>query len=253
MTAKMAILPRWFLFPPPATALLALAAVGLAYATAPPQGDALTAESYGRQRTSQLPDEAPPSLDELLGLEREEQDHSAAEAARRDAEQELQRALAEARITDAFALALEKMTISADLLELQLDPGLGTQRLQEEILSKLDEMIDQARDLKSMGGKPLSDGGRSQSATAPRRQPGHDASCDCDRCASSPQDPQQGGLPPRRDEEINRVLEETATEWGHLPGRIRDMLLQGRNERFSSLYEQLTREYYERLAEEGSL
>lgn len=253
MSAKMAILPRWFLFPPSATALLALAAVGLAEATAPPKGDALTAESGRRQRSSQLQDEAPPSLDELLGLKREEQDRSAIEAARRDAEQELQRALAEARITDAFALALEKMTISADLLELELDPGLGTQRLQEEILSKLDELIDQAHELKSMGGKPSSDGGRSQNGTMPRPQPGHDASCGCDHCASSPQDPQQGGLPPRRDEEINRGLEETATEWGHLPGRIRDMLLQGRNERFSSLYEQLTREYYERLAEEGSL
>ncbi len=253
MSAKMAILPRWFLSWAAATALLALAAVGLADATAPPKGDAPTADSGRQQRTSQLPDEAPPSLDELLGLEREEQDRNAIEAARRDAEQELQRALAEARITDAFALALEKMTISADLLELELDPGLGTQRLQEEILSKLDELIDEARELRSVGGKPPPDGGRSQSRAAPRPQPGHAASCDCDRCASSPQDPQQGGLPPRRDEEINRVLEETATEWGHLPGRIRDMLLQGRNERFSSLYEQLTREYYERLAEEGSL
>ncbi len=253
MSAKMAILPRWFLFPPPATALLALAAVGLADATAPPQGDAPTAESGRQQRTSHLPDEAPPSLDELLGLEREDKDRSAIEAAQRDAEQELQRALAEARITDAFALALEKMTISADLLELELDPGLGTQRLQEEILSKLDELIDQARELRSVGGKPPPDGRRLQSRTVPRPQPGHDASCDCKQCASSPQDPQHGGLPPGRDEEINRVLEETATEWGHLPGRIRDMLLQGRNERFSSLYEQLTREYYERLAEEGSL
>ena len=70
MSAKMAILPRWFLSRPPATALLALATVGLAEATAPPQGDALTAESGRQQRTSQLPDEAPPSLDELLGLER---------------------------------------------------------------------------------------------------------------------------------------------------------------------------------------
>ncbi len=251
MSAKMAILPRWFLSLPPATVMLALTAMGLADVTAPPQGDAPTADLGRQQRTSQLPDEAPPSLDELLGLKREEQDRSAIEAARRDAEQELQRALAEARITDAFALALEKMTISADLLELELDPGLGTQRLQEEILSKLDELIDQARELKSTGGKPP-DGGRSQSPTPPKPQPRPNASSNERRDGRS-QDSQAGEPPPRRDEEINRVLEETATEWGHLPGRIRDMLLQGRNERFSSLYEQLTREYYERLAEEGSL
>ena len=37
-----------------------------------------------------------------------------------------------------------------------------------------------------------------------------------------------------------------------LPERIREMLLQGKQETFSSLYEQLTQEYYRRLAEEGS-
>ena len=47
-------------------------------------------------------------------------------------------------------------------------------------------------------------------------------------------------------------LEEERTEWGNLPERVRDMLLQGSKEKFSSLYKQLTREYYRRLAEEGS-
>jgi hypothetical protein len=51
---------------------------------------------------------------------------------------------------------------------------------------------------------------------------------------------------------LNRVFEESRTEWGGLPQRVRDMLLQGRGEKFSSLYEQMTREYYRKLAEEGS-
>jgi hypothetical protein len=42
------------------------------------------------------------------------------------------------------------------------------------------------------------------------------------------------------------------SEWGSLPQRVRDMLLQGRNEKFSSLYEKLTGEYYRRLAEGDS-
>ena len=44
-------------------------------------------------------------------------------------------------------------------------------------------------------------------------------------------------------------MEELDREWGGLPRRIRDMLMQGRREAFSSVYEQMTREYYRRLAE----
>ena len=62
MSAKMAILPRWFLSLPPATVMLALTAMGLADVTAPPQGDAPTADLGRQQRTSQLPDEAPQGL-----------------------------------------------------------------------------------------------------------------------------------------------------------------------------------------------
>ncbi|HRP63251.1 MAG TPA: VOC family protein, partial [Phycisphaerales bacterium] len=56
--------------------------------------------------------------------------------------------------------------------------------------------------------------------------------------------------PPMQEGDINTVFEESRSEWGSLPERVRDMLLQGRRERFSSLYEQLTREYYRRLAED---
>ncbi len=52
--------------------------------------------------------------------------------------------------------------------------------------------------------------------------------------------------------DINTMIEEQRTEWGNLPQRVREMLLQGREEKFSSLYEELTREYYRRLAEDGS-
>ena len=52
--------------------------------------------------------------------------------------------------------------------------------------------------------------------------------------------------------DINTVMDETRSEWGNLPQRVRDMLLQGRREKFSNLYDQLTAEYYKRLAEEGT-
>ena len=42
--------------------------------------------------------------------------------------------------------------------------------------------------------------------------------------------------------DVDTVLEEGRTEWGNLPQRVRDMLLQGRREKFSSLYKRLTNE-----------
>ncbi len=200
---------------------------------------------------SQPEKDSPPSLDDLLGIGGDESARSAAEAARRDTQGELQRQLAETRITDALEVALEKMSISADLLEERLDSGLGTQRLQEEILAKLDELIDQARRQQLMATASSSAG--SSRGSTPRQTPPADQSKNADgqRTARSA-DSRTGGPPPRQDGDINRVLDETQSEWGHLPRRVRDMLLQGRNDRFSGLYRRLTEEYYRRLAEEGS-
>jgi hypothetical protein len=190
---------------------------------------------------------APPSLDDLLGIEQEEEDTTAAEIAQQQAEEELQRRLEEQAIHDGFREALEKMSLSADLLTEQLDCGLGTQRVQEEALARLDALIEQCR--KAGGG---SCSGGSQSTSQPQsksgkpkpKQPGQ---------KESPRSGSGGGAePPLRQGDVNTIIDETRSEWGNLPQRVRDMLLQGRQEKFSSLYEQLTREYYRRLADESS-
>lgn len=209
------------------------------------------------QNTPDAPDAEPaqeqsqelPSLDALLGIT-EEPDRSAADAADRDVEDELERELAEIRITDAFALALEKMSISADLLDLKLDSGLGTQRVQEEILSKLDQVIDQAQQMQAMGaGASGSGSSRKRQSSPSKPAPGQPRPGGQQQSQS--QDSQAGGPPPRQDGDINTVMEESRTEWGHLPDRIREMLIQGLNDKYSSLYRRLTEEYYQRLAEEG--
>lgn len=193
-------------------------------------------------------EEAPPSLDDLLGLEKDDADRRAEDAARRDAREALDRELAEKRITDSMQLALEKMTLSADLLD-RLDAGLGTQRVQEEILARLDELIDQARSLQSMSRKPKP--GQGEPCSQPQQAPG--------------QRPQSGGQaqrppqatestaiepPPPQEGDINKILDESRSEWGHLPERIREKLRQGLQGRSSKHYEELTAEYYKRLAED---
>ena len=58
-------------------------------------------------------------------------------------------------------------------------------------------------------------------------------------------------LPPdAQDPRLGGLLEESDEEWGSLPQRVRDMLRQGRRDSYSSVYEQLTGEYYRKLAEQ---
>ncbi len=204
---------------------------------------------------AQDPDEKPdppPSLDDLLGLETDESEAQADEAARAESERELQRRLDEKEITDAFLIALDKMATSARRLGELFDTGLATQRVQEDILAKLDQLIDKARQMQSLGQASSS---RSTSSQRNRSQnPGQrqNQADDSQRRDGTPQDSREGDPPPRQEGDIQTILQEAGVEWGRLPQRIRQELQQGRNDKFSSMYRRLTEEYYKRLAEEGS-
>jgi len=193
----------------------------------------------------------PPSLDDLLGLETDKSEVQADEAARAESERELQRRLDEKEITDAFLVALDKMATSATRLGELFDTGLATQRVQQDILAKLDQLIDKARQMQSLGQASAS---RSSSSQRSRSQnPGQRKNqANNSRRDGTPQDSQAGDPPPRQEGDIHTILQEGGVEWGNLPERIRQDLLQGRNDKFSSMYRRLTEEYYKRLAEEGS-
>ncbi len=203
------------------------------------------------QEVADLPpvaDDKPLTLDELLGIEEEEDESADGAAAEIEATTELQRRLTDGEIKDAFASALEKMSISARLLDVELDAGLGTQRIQEEVLAKLDKLLDEAR--KQCSGGSCS-GSAKQSSQS--RQPGKKGdSSKQGKPGSAAGASAAGGAPPLRQDDQGGVIDESRVEWGNLPPRVREVLLQGRSDKFSTLYEQLTREYYRRLAEEGS-
>lgn len=236
---------------PAAAALVAmLVAAPRGWAAEPPAGEPPPPPAPEKQPAPESDEAAPPSLDDLLGLPEDEADRRAEEAARRDAREALDRELAENRITDAMELALEKMNLSADLLERKLDSGLGTQRVQEEILAKLDELIDQAQKLQSMSksSKP----GTGQPCGQPQQKPGQRP-----QQSGSQQRPPQSSEstsiepPPPQEGDINKIIDESRAEWGHLPPRVREMLRQFGQGKPSRLYQDLTAEYYRRLAEDG--
>jgi hypothetical protein len=201
-------------------------------------------------------EKAPPSLDELLGLEEDESETSAAEQARQESGEELQRRLSEQDLRDLFFQALEKMALSAHLLEIDFESGLATQRAQQDVLAKLDQLIDRARELSSQHSSSCSgcsqcDSKAGSAQSKPGSKPGSPKS-GANRNSGPAQDSQATDAPPGREGDINTVLQETGTEWGHLPPRVRQMLKQGRGDYKSPLYRKLTEEYYKRLAEEGS-
>lgn len=222
-----------------------------------------------------------PSLDELLDLKpapaRPEQpeDGSGEKAKTPDPLAEPDRVIAppEAGGSPEQLLdrALERMRQASDRMGENQDVGLQTQRLQVSALSLMDQVIaeaakrqqqkqqeqssqEQSQQQKQQNGseknasqsqpKPGQPGGSSQSGEQPGQsgQPGQQ---------SKGGDPSRDGTTPGSpaDAKAGQPLEEMKNQWGNLPPRLRDQLLQGMNERFSPIYQQLTEAYYRKLAE----
>jgi len=231
-----------------------------------PQRDASTTSAQG---TATRPEPTAPkapaegdkpgggkSLDELLGIEGDgKKGGSATEAATRDNDELLKRELTETEIVDHFAQAIDKMSLSAELLDNKFDPGLGTQRVQEDIIAKLALLIDQSKKKQSKSGSPSPSRSNPQPQNQqndPGKQQSKQPTPPGEQRNSKASDSREGTSPPLQEGDINTVLDETRSEWGNLPPRVRDTIIQGRQGKFSSMYKKLTEEYYRRLAEEGS-
>jgi hypothetical protein len=201
------------------------------------------------------------TIDDLLGITQEQPGAAnASNAAGNDHQDQLKKELNEEQVADAFTQAIDKMSISARLLDTQFDPGVGTQRVQEDIIAKLNQLIDQAKKSKSKSKSSSSCNNPSQhSQQNPKTNPTPQSSKaaqksqnDAAKRNDKPKDSQEGDPPALQQGDVNTLIDETRSEWGSLPQRVRDMLLQGRRDKFSSLYQQMTQEYYKRLAEEGT-
>lgn len=245
-----------------AATVVLCAAVGLADEPASPSEPTKPVEpekpfeSAGPATPSDSPAETPsaesdplPSLDELLGLEEPESEDPAAAPADDQQQKELDRKLTAQDAADALNQALTLMDDTAARLGQRGGTGLETQRLQEDILRKLDTVIEAAEQNQGQGSgssagsqsrqsKPSTDPGQQQSGgaqSAPSRGEGDAASM-----------PSEGGdaqLGPQR------LLD--ASAWGALPDRLRDSVREGLSDKFSAAYRSLTEAYYRRLAEEA--
>lgn len=182
-----------------------------------------------------------PSLDELLGLVEpgETLDEDLLDADQADLERELSAEAAREQLEQA----VELMGDATDRLASATgDTGLPTQRLQEDILRRLDMVIDAAEQQQSSSSSgSSSSSSSSESPTARQSQAAGQPSSGTNEAEGMPSDSTDAELDPD-------FLAEQA-DWGALPERTRDALLEGLSDSFSSLYRRLTERYYRRLAQ----
>jgi len=209
----------------------------------------------------------PKSLDDLLGVPTSEQSagktSSGDDAAEREQKRRLERSLNESSLEDLVSRAVDGMKSAAERLSDGKDVGIGTQRIQEEVVKTLDRLLEEAQ--KQQRQQYSSSSSRRQSGKPrdtsgdPNEQNGQQASRGEARAAqeratrsSSSAEESEGQRPEDPSAAIGTELDEARIEWGRLPERIRELVSQGRRDRVSTVYERLTREYYRRLAEEAS-
>ncbi len=160
---------------------------------------------------------------------------------------------------DEFNQVIADMQQAAERLGAGRDPGLDTQRLQQTILDRLDQLIAAASQQQQQNSSSSSSSssssqsqqeqaGQNQQQQQGQRQQGAQAQAQAQAGAT----PGQNGNPAQPESgQTAGALDELRAEWGNLPPRLREELLQGHDEKFSPVYEELTEAYYRRLAEEA--
>lgn len=206
----------------------------------PPVGPAKPAEPKNEPPKDPLP--TPPTLDELLGLPKSGEPGKAPDA-QDPLKADLDRKLAPEEVGEQFQQAVQLMQQTAHRLRTAGDTGVTTQRLQEEIIRRLDQIIASAEQQQQQQSSASSSSSKSQQQRQQQPQSSQAQARDGEN---------RGQVdPPGRQDGSGRTLQPGAgAAWGNLPEHVRDALVQGLSDRFSSMYQSLTEAYYKRLAEE---
>lgn len=238
--------------------------------------------SHAQAPTDQPTTEAPPkvdppavqegeSLDKLLGIA-EGDGKRASEESARSQQESLKRVLSEKVPQNTLEVTVAAMRRSAELLG-EKETGTAVQRIQEEILARLDALIQSAQSQqeqqsssssssssgeeskgsqKSKGSKGKPQAGseeqqrREQAKKRAEQAAGKQETGRSQESGEGPPD-----QPPGTETIESGVIAETDEEWGSLPPRTREVLRQGVREKMSSMYRRWTEAYYRRIAEES--
>ena len=201
----------------------------------------------GAQETDAPPADAQlPGLDELLDVPRSSTPAPPQrEMVDRPVEDEIS--------TEPFELAVEGMRDAAQRLGEHNDAGIETQRVQEQVVKRLDMLLSQMRRQQMSRQQQQAREQDTGSQQQQQQQQGQPQPSDARQAAGTESNPdaanrQQVDAQQAGDEPLE---ERFGDEWGNLPPRLRDALRNVDKERVSELYRDLTERYYRRLAEES--
>jgi hypothetical protein len=155
---------------------------------------------------------------------------------------------------DAFRKAVSEMYQVAERIGKEADTSRDVQRDQEEIVKKLDQVIEAAEKCECKGsGSPKSGPPKEKKQNGSQKnqqakKPGQPQQQQQQASSAGNSPGKAGGVTGGAG--ITTPLAELRERWGSLPGRVREQLMQGVQEKVSPVYREWTEQYYKRLAEE---
>ena len=189
-----------------------------------------------------------PTLDELLGLESIDQDNKQAGEVVDANDAALEQVLSPKQAGEAFSQAVSLMDQVSSRIGEHNDLSITTQRLQQDILTKLDQVIESAQKNDSNnGGSSSSSSSSSSNENQPDQQQSQQPGEGSEPGGESGESPMPGG---NSNAQPGDEVMPDGVSWGSLPKRIRDALSQGITDQYSELYRSITEQYYKSLAED---
>lgn len=195
--------------------------------------------------TATPPARSLPTLEELLGLPADERAVRDADSTIEKSRRELMRKLAPDSPSDAVSDAVMLIGQASERMQSAGDFGIATQRLQDEAVQRLDALISQAQKQQQQKQN------RQRQQQQQNQQQQQQAQAN-QRSQQTSRAPNRGEVatPARQDGTLQAVAPGGSAAWGQLPEHVRESLVQGFSDRFSSMYQVMTESYYRRLAEQ---
>ena len=193
------------------------------------------------------------SLDDLLGIKKTEKESKKAAANKNIVKPKIKlddkakSKLTQKEASQSFDTIVEDMKNVSLQINKKKDTSVTTQRTQKSIVAKLDQLIYSMRPKKTKSKKDKSkkqeQGSEgNQEGTGPKgTKPGD----------TPPTSESEAGSGSVQDHKAGNIIEQRE-QWGNLPSRLREELIEGKNEKASPLYRWLAEQYFKALSQEGS-
>ncbi len=216
-------------------------------------GGSVAAQDAKPEKQPETPAAKPaqPSLDDLLGVQKEASTKPG-KPVEDPTRTELERQLTMKAAEEQFKQAVQLMGETATRIQDGRDTGLATQRMQEDIIRKLDMVITAAEQQQQRQQRQRQKQKQQQQQQQEPGQQNQQQKNDPSQEHGKDAAPDTIDPPGRRDADLRPGNAARGALWGNLPERVRQALSQGDADKYSSMYRKWTEAYYRKLAEEAN-